>query len=819
MRSSPARGSSRARIGIVVAVATAVASIAAIGAAPAASAATSRTVSAAAATATACPTTPGASARSSDRYRVAAPTRGLVRVRLSAAGGDWDLGVFGAKGRRVAGAATFGARELAEGFVRKGERLTVQACRIAGDSASASTSVSFVAIKAGKARKLQIVDVRTASRKAKARLQGLGLDLTERGDANSISVLLHGAADARKLRTAGFTYTVRVADVAKQTRADQRADARYARSAGRRGSDLPSGNAEYRHLADYEYELKKLAWRYPSLVKPIVLPHKTVEGRDVVGIEITTDPWNVQDGKPTFLNVGAHHAREWPSAEHALEWAYDLLTNYGRDRHVRDLVRSTRNIVIPIVNPDGFNISREAAPLGDFSLFDYEMKRKNCRISVNTPPEYQGGTCDDNPAGVARGTDLNRNYGGQWGGSGASPTWSIETYRGDGPFSEPETQNVHELAQSRQITNLITNHTFADLVLRPPGVAEMGFPLEEPQLKALGARMTAHNGYANNPSFGLYDTTGATEDWTFWTGGGVGYTFEIGTIGFHPPFAQGVVDEYLGRGDAAGAGKGGNRAAYYEMLDATADQSLHGTLTGTAPRGWRLQIRKDFLTSTSPVWNDDFGTDIGEALQFPDYLVSDLKSKGGTFSWSVNPSTRPIAAGRDGRDPTGPPQDPIALANPDGIPAENVAYPEQPYESIPFTVKGPADGVDNGRFTVHVEWGNPQTDWDVYVVNAAGEIVTQSASFGDTTEDATLFDPPPGDYVVHIVNFDQVQDPPDDWTNGSVTFESPRPRVVNPKEAWSLTCFDQKGSAVSNRSVVVDRGQTVDLGNACAKAK
>lgn len=785
-----------------------------------ASAAT-RAVSASAAAPVACPTSV-APKRSSATYRVKAPAFGLVRVRLSAAGGDWDVGVFGAKGRRVAGAASFGARELAEGFVRKGESLKVQACRIAGDSATASTRVSFVRVTNEKTKgKAQLVDVQTPSRKAKARLQALGLDLTEAGDANSLVVLLHGSADARKLRAAGFDYKVRVADLAKQAKSERRADAAYARSAGRKGSDLPSGNTDYRHLADVEYELKRLAWRYPSLVKPITLPHKTVEGRDVVGIEITTQPWDLGDGKPIFMNIGAHHAREWPSVEHSLEWAYDLLKNYGRDRNVRNLVRSTRNIVIPVVNPDGFNLSREAAPLGDFSLFDYEMKRKNCKISVNTPPEYLGGTCDDNPAGRLRGTDLNRNYGGLWGGSGAGVPWSDDTYRGDGPFSEPETQNIHELAQSRQITNLITNHTFSNLVLRPPGVADMGFPLEEPQLKALGARMAAHNGYANNPSFGLYDTTGATEDWTFWTGGGLGYTFEIGTEGFHPPYETGVVAEYLGREPAAGAGKGGNQAAYHEMLAATADQTLHGTLAGNAPRGWRLQIRKDFLTSTSPVWNDPFGTDIGEALQFPDFLVSDLQSKGGRFNWSVNPSTRPVVAGRDGRDPTGPPQEAIPFANPDGIPAENVAYPEQPYESIPFTVKGPADGIDNGRFTVHVEWANPETDWDVYVVNAAtGEIVTQSASFGDTTEDAALYDPPPGDYVAHIVNYDQVQDPPDDWTNGSVTFESPRPRVVNPdKESWALTCFDHRGRAVSSRAVVVERGQTVELGEACSKAK
>ena len=67
--------------------------------------------------------------------------------------------------------------------------------------------------------------------------------------------------------------------------------------------------------------------------------------------------------------------------------------------------------------------------------------------------------------------------------------------------------------------------------------------------------MASHNGYANGPSYGLYDTTGGTEDWTFWTAGSLGFTFEIGPDEFHPPFATGVVAEYLGLGPAAGAGR------------------------------------------------------------------------------------------------------------------------------------------------------------------------------------------------------------------------------------------------------------------------
>ena len=178
----------------------------------------------------------------------------------------------------------------------------------------------------------------------------------------------------------------------------------------------------------------------------------------------------------------------------------------------------------------------------------------------------------------------------------------------------------------------------------------MGAPLEEPLFKALGARMASHNGYANIPGYGLYDTTGGTEDWTFWTAGSLGYTFEIGPNEFHPPYNNGVVDEYLGRGQAAGAGKGGNREAYYEMLAATRDTSLHSVIAGSAPQGSELKIRKSFTTMTSPVWNDDFGTDIGPPLSFPDTLEYTMTTAAPTFEWNVNPSTRPVVAGRDGRD-------------------------------------------------------------------------------------------------------------------------------------------------------------------------
>ena len=378
-------------------------------------------------------------------------------------------------------------------------------------------------------------------------------------------------------------------------------------------------------------------------------------------------------------------------------------------------------------------------------------------------------------------------------------------------------QNIRELQSTRSITNLITNHTYSNLVLRPPGVADFGAPLEEPAYKALGARMTSHNGYANLPSYGLYDTTGSTEDWTFWTAGSLGFTFEIGPNEFHPPYNNGVVDEYLGRGQTAGAGNGGNREAYYEMLTSTREKSLHSVIKGSAPSGSVLNIAKTVTTETSPVWNNDFGTDIGPVRTFQDTLAYTMTTSGPSFEWNVNPSTRPVVAGRDGRAATGPPQADLAFANPAGQPAENTGDPlGGPHEEFVFDVQGPP-AVDNGRMTVHIDWADPNTDWDLYVYNAAGTVVAQSASFGDTTEDALMLDPPAGRYTAVIVNYDQVNGAAyDDWSNGRVDFESPRPRVeTGVKEAWSMTCTRPDGKATSPVDVVVDRGQQYDASAAC----
>ena len=130
--------------------------------------------------------------------------------------------MFDAKTKRyVAGSAAFAGRELAEGFVTKGQRLIVQGCRFRGRAKHARVSVAFLAVPARARGRTQVVEVSTPTRADKTRLQGLGLDLTESGDANSIDVVIAGDADARKLRAAKLHYRVKIADLAARARANR----------------------------------------------------------------------------------------------------------------------------------------------------------------------------------------------------------------------------------------------------------------------------------------------------------------------------------------------------------------------------------------------------------------------------------------------------------------------------------------------------------------------------------------------------------------------------------------------------------------------
>ena len=767
------------------------------------------------------PASPGAAGVVS--RQVAAPAGGIVSAKLAAASGDWDLAVFDAAGRTVGASAGFNAVEVAEGFVGRATTLTVQACRLAGSSGSAKVDVAFAPVPTGAGdQKAQLVEVKTPTPFHENLLNAIGVDVTEHGGPGYVGAVLYGDEDVDKLRKAGLEYEVKTPDLAARSRENARQDIAFAAATDR--SPLPSGVDAYRHLWEYEYALKELARRYPDLVRPITLPNRTNEGRQVHGVEITKDAANWRDGKPVYVQMGVHHAREWPSGENAIEFAFDLAMNYGRSARITSLVDRVRTVVVPIVNPDGFNLSREApvdlrdvtGTEGDayavMSLSEpfFAYKRRNCR-PVDGQPSPPG-VCGLQPFRYT-GVDPNRNYGGFWGGPGASSLPAYDTYRGPGPFSEPETQNIRDLVSKRQVTTLITNHTFTGLVLRPPGLRAQGPSPDEGIYKALGDRMSEQNGYTSQFGYDLYDTTGTTEDWSYYATGGLGYTFEIGFNEFHPPFAE-TIGEYVGAGAYAGKG---NREAFLLAMENAADASKHSVIEGSVPPGALLRLRKAFVTETSNVRTVSTGllnipeveedpANQGAKIRFLDVLDTWMKvpaSGSGAFEWHVNPSTRPILAEK--RIP--------------GV-AES-PYRTETWENSEVVL--PGEHIDkelsitdeNTRLLkVTLDWATPD-DWDleIYLKRPDGSLQEMPGSAGPpgAKEVAFIDDPPVGDYILRVVNFSAANPA---WTLKAELFE-PGPDVVTGggKEAWKLTCH-WAGKAKTQK-VYVDRGQRVTAEAPC----
>ncbi len=480
-------------------------------------------------------------------------------------------------------------------------------------------------------------------------LRALGLDVTEDVTATAATVLADSDADRRALRATGLPVATVVDDYGARLRTEAAGGTARPRALGATTrSGLPSTRTSYRTPAETQGDLDGLVAGHPGLVRRVVLPRRSIEGRAITGVEIAQNVGRVDDGRPVYVVLGEHHAREWASAEVAVELALDLVAREA-DPRVAALLANLRIVVVPVVNPDAFAYSRGTTAGGQLNPAA-ALKRRNCRAVAG-----------DSGAGCARhrGVDLNRNYGEFWGGAGASTSPDDDTYRGSGPWSEPEAAAVHELTQDLPVTGVQSLHNVAGLVLRPPGFRALGPAPDEPGLKALGDAMAAATGYDSQFGYQLYDVNGATEDWNYAAQGAYGYTIELagarpGDPDFQGTYQTHVIDQYLGRAGTSAAGKG-VREALLLAAEEAADARDHMVLRGRAPAGATLTLDRRFDTVTAPRCTDSFAADAcgptAPALAVPDHVSATLTvGDGGSFTWHAGPSTRPFVRKSGGRE-------------------------------------------------------------------------------------------------------------------------------------------------------------------------
>src|SRR3954470_12555759 len=412
---------------------------------------------------------------------------------------------------------------------------------------------------------------------------------------------------------------------------------------------MPDNRQVYRTYDDYNNDMQALATNNPSLVAYKLAPNKTIEGRDVPYVEITNNV-TANDGKPVFYIQGAIHGNESAAAEDSMEFAIDAVNQSKANPAVSALLDRVRVVVLPLVNPDGYE--HKPSP-----------RRANCDSATPLTPPL---TC---PTSTSQGVDMNRNYPLGWGSNvNNSATFAN---RGSGPGSEPEVKNTMSIIASHQVTALITAHTNERAIFYPPFDLNAG---DTPELhtgyRALAlARLAAtNNGYTNpRDSAHDYETSGETNDWSYYATRGLGFTQELigpvqGCPQALPNYLNCTTADFTGHAGPTSTTAQTNtfeghpvRDAWWTVLVYASLPAGHSVITGTAVPGATLKVTKDFTLYTGPVKQNTTPATTTAPIPVPTHLESSMTvPASGKFTWDVNPSIRPQSAFYADGEHTGP---------------------------------------------------------------------------------------------------------------------------------------------------------------------
>jgi len=177
--------------------------------------------------------------------------------------------------------------------------------------------------------------------------------------------------------------------------------------------------------------LRQLNYTYHKILR-VYSAGKSILGRDVWVCEI---PARRREANILLID-GGMHGSEVIGVKAALTIVRRILVDYN---NIREL-ENTTIIVIPMLNPDGVEVSKYL-PAQPSRMLRYS--RKN-----------------------ARGVDLNRNFNYEWEKGGTS-NYDSPTFRGIKPETELEVKTLKQILENRNITFYINLHSGINAILIP----------------------------------------------------------------------------------------------------------------------------------------------------------------------------------------------------------------------------------------------------------------------------------------------------------------------------------------------------------------
>ncbi|KAI4570646.1 hypothetical protein MJT46_006163 [Ovis ammon polii x Ovis aries] len=200
-----------------------------------------------------------------------------------------------------------------------------------------------------------------------------------------------------------------------------------------------------------------------------------------------------------------------------------IVSEYGKDRIVTDVLNAMDVFLEIVSNPDGFAYTH--------SMNRLWRKNKSSR-----------------PGTFCIGVDLNRNWKSGFGGNGSNNNPCSETYHGPSPQSEPEVAAVVDFIMSHgNVKALISIHSYSQMLMYPYGHSlEPVSNQEELYHLAKDAVQALYEVHGIEYIYGsisttLYVASGITVDWAYDSGIKYSFSFELrdtGRYGFLLPAAQ-----------------------------------------------------------------------------------------------------------------------------------------------------------------------------------------------------------------------------------------------------------------------------------------
>ena len=317
-------------------------------------------------------------------------------------------------------------------------------------------------------------------------------------------------AELKSIRNAGFTTEVLVenvqADFIRRNQGAKSVQTEYYDPACNRSGRyrIPAnwdygsmgGHLTYREMLAH---LDSMYRKYPALISPRTpLDTLKTEGDSLIWrVRISDNPLQNETGEPKALFTAVHHAREPVGMHQLIFFMWYLLENYSSNPEIQALVNQSDLYFVPCLNPDGYRYNEEQFPDGG------GMWRKNRR------PNGDG----------TFGTDLNRNYGHQWGidDFGSSPDAFSDVYRGPAPFSEAETQAVRNFCNQHNIRIALNYHTFGNLLLHPWGYDGSAVCPDLSLFRSLASELTRENSFRTGSCMEAlnYNSNGSSDDYMY----------------------------------------------------------------------------------------------------------------------------------------------------------------------------------------------------------------------------------------------------------------------------------------------------------------